>query len=48
MKFEPFIKKLSFGQTYDRPVKKRKRYEDKRQAKSSERYKEDEKDNYDN
>jgi hypothetical protein len=42
VKFERFVPVKSWGQTYNNSPKKRKRYEDKRQAKSSERYKKDE------
>lgn len=44
VKFEPIIRSRSWGKTYTKSPKKRKRYEDKRVAKISERYKEDEKD----
>lgn len=44
VKFEPIVKSRSWGQTYSKSPKKRKRYEDKRVAKTSERYKEDESD----
>lgn len=42
VKFEPIVKSRSWSQIYSRSPKKRKRYEDKRVAKSSERYKEEE------
>ena len=44
VKFERFTYNKGWGNVYNRNAKKRKRYEDKRNEKNSERYKESEKD----